>query len=490
MRKLYSSTLVVFITILIFQRGILSLHAQTQQWKAWASGLPSGTFPKMAVAPNHDIFYSLVGTGSALGTLYKANTTQTSPTFTALPPIPLPASHVNNIQCITTNQVSEPIVGIFRNDVGEPWLFRFDTHTQQWQAAVIDAPPSLGAYSIARAPNGTIWVGAKWSYVYKSTDNGHTFTRIDESAIVKSAYPCYYPSLFGYEFNGAIYGINVDGNGRVYAGTESAGMVYSDDEGVSWHPADKFACREPDRTQKDTTSPMLSLTMGGNCAGIGFTADNNVIWTGAKLWSLNWKNSLGFADMKNNTTQPIAGIPDYLILQGQQVSKIVTAANGQIFLHSGGGSTSVGIGMYTSINGIQWSEFNTGITGQNDGQSQGSLAVDGYTVYMATHDGKIWFYTAPGGGTSVDEHPAGEDIVLYQDKSQNELRVECAQLPSNSTLQVRIYTLLGEQVFNSTGAAGVFSHTIDSAALPDGVYQAVITKGSHYHAVRRVVIAR
>src|SRR6185436_9891509 len=102
-----------------------------------------------------------------------------------------------------------------------------------------------------------------------------------------------------------------------------------------WHPADFFACLPGDSTMKDTMSPMIACAKSGNVGGIGFTKDNQLVWTGANLWALNWKNGMGFADLDAHIVQEVQGLPDYLIQVGQQVSKIVTTDKGQIFFHAG-----------------------------------------------------------------------------------------------------------------------------------------------------------
>lgn len=369
------------------------IHAQSPSWKLWASGLPSGVYPRMVVAPNHDIFYTLLGTGINLGYIYKANTQQSTGSFTALTQIPRPSTIQNNIVALGYNKNSEAIAGIYRTDVTQPWLFVFNSVTSRWDTAKSTGVPSLGGHCVATSKNGTIYVGTRWANIYKSTDDGHKYEVIDDSKSVKSQHPCYYPSLLnGTDYDAAIFSINIDNNGRIYAGTETAGVIYSDDEGVSWHPADLFACQQNDPQQKDTTSPMMPLSISGNAAALGFTKDNNLVWSGVNMWQIGWKNRMGFADMKGKTTMELKGLPDYLVQTGQQVSKIVTTTNGQMFFHSGSSNGATQIGIYTSRDGIHWSLFNTGITGQNDGLSQGSLAVDGNKVFMATRDGNVWVY--------------------------------------------------------------------------------------------------
>ena len=367
-------------------------YAQSQSWSLWASGLPTGVYPRMVVAPNHDIFYALLGAGTNLGYVHRANALEATGQFEAMPQIPRPASIQNNIVALGYNRLSEPMVGIYRTNLSEPWLFRFDQQAMRWDTAIADATPTLGGHCIATAPDGTIYVGARWAYVYKSIDDGATFHAIDESASIEAAYPCYYPSWNGSESDGAIFSINIDKQGRVYAGTETSGVIYSDDQGTHWQPADAFACVPGDPEVYDSMSPMLALALGGNIGSVGFTKEDNLVWSGPDMWKLGWKNKMGYCDLNNNTVTELQGLPDYLVQTGQQVSKIVTTTNGRMFFHSGSSNGAEDIGIYTSTDGIHWTIFNDGITGQNDGFSQGSLAVDGNRVFMATHDGKVWMY--------------------------------------------------------------------------------------------------
>lgn len=95
---------------------------------------------------------------------------------------------------------------------------------------------------------------------------------------------------------------------------------------------------------------------------------------------------------------PVLAAPSSIILW--------TTTNGHLFLHSGGngafdpspppppGKSQFSYGLYTSADGINWAAFNTGILSVNDGQSEGSLAVDGNLVFTATTNGDVWRYDA------------------------------------------------------------------------------------------------
>ena len=430
----------------------------------------------MTVAPNHDIFYTLLGTGSNLGYIYKAYTQDATGDFNALPIIPRPATIQNNIVALGCNKWSEPLAGIYRSEINDPWLFRYVLAEGRWDTATAPFNPTLGGHCIATSPDGTIYVGTRWANIYKSNDDGRTFEIIDETQAVQSAYPCYYPTWNGSIYDGAIFSIQVDRNGRVYAGTETAGVIYSDDQGVHWHPADFFACRPEDNTMKDSNSAMIALAMSGNVAGLGFTHDNQLIWTGADMWTLGWKNKMGFADMDLHTVAEVQGLPDYLIQTGQQVSRIVTTDQGQMFFHSGSSNGATEIGIYTSWDGINWSLFNDGITGANDGLSQGSLAVDGNKVFMATHDGQIWMYQDTSGLTETKDDVYGlPDIDLYPNPANNSINIKLTSSLTGQNLQIEIYTMQGQLVIRKL-AEGIHNYNLDVSMLAQGLYQMNILK--------------
>jgi hypothetical protein len=444
------------------------IQAQSPSWKLWASGLPSGVYPRMVVAPNHDIFYTLLGTGINLGYIYKANTNQTNGLFSALPQIPRPSSIQNNIVALGFNKNSEAIAGIYRTDYAHPWLFVFNNQTNSWDTAKSPLQPSLGGHCVATSKNGTIYVGTRWAYIYKSVDDGHNYEVIDESKLLKSMHPCYYPSLVnGTDYDAAIFSINIDHNGRVYAGTETAGVIYSDDEGLTWHPADLFACLQSNPNVKDTTSPMLPLSVSGNAAALGFTKDNNLVWSGVDMWRLGWKNRMGYADMHAKTTTELEGLPDYLVQTGQQVSKIVTTASGQMFFHSGNANGATQIGIYTSWDGIHWSSFNNGITGQNDGQSQGSLAVDGNKVFMATRDGKVWVYEDSTGVTSnIDIEYIKSIIAIHPNPATDYITISNAEM---SLKNYSIYNAIGKLILKNSFNK-ITENEIDISDFEPGLY--------------------
>lgn len=461
----------LILNLVILSSIFFGVSAQNPSWRLWAEGLPTGVYPRMVVAPNHDIFYTLLGAGTNLGLVLKANTQTGIGDFTALPQIPRPSTIQNNIVALGSNINSEAIVGIYRTDITQPWLFKYNKLTNQWDTATSTISPSLGGHCIATSENGTIYVGTRWAYIYKSTDDGKTYEVLYDSKSVKSAHPCYYPTAMNNsDSNGAIFSIAIDRTGRIYAGTETAGVIYSDDAGNSWHPADILACQVNDPNQKDTTSLYYPLSISGNVAALGFTKDNALIWSGVNMWALDWKNKMGFADFKSQTVTEIKGLPDYLIQTGQQVSKIVTTTNGQIFFHSGSSTGASQIGIYTSFDGINWIPFNNGITGQNDGTSQGSLAVDGNKVFMATRDGKVWIYEdSLVSNTNYDNLNNNSKFKLSPNPVKNILQIEIDPSIQNDLLELNLYDAMGQKI-NSKQLNNDQKLELDMSEFASGFY--------------------
>lgn len=372
-------------------------------WTLWASGLSPGVHPHLAVAPDHTVYYATLGTGGARGVVYKAADARApAGAFAPLPQIPY-ATIMNNIQALETTAAGEPVAGIFHAAGStDPIAFVLDKASGQWIAAAVSGPqPNLGVFAMARAPNGDLWFGAKWAYVYRSTDGGRSYVAIDESARVKASAPCYYPTFDNAANDGAIYSINVDARGRVYAGTETAGVVYSDDAGATWRPLDAQACLASDPAQRNSASPMAPATMAGNIGAIGFTRDHRPVWNGTLLFHFGWDSSIGVADPVAQTVSPASGFPSGFIYRGLQVSRIVTTSTGVLFLHSGANpsfdpslppQSQYSMGLYRSEDGLDWTRFNDGILSANDGWSEGGLAVDGNRVFAATSDGRIWVH--------------------------------------------------------------------------------------------------
>ena len=275
----------------------------TGSWSLWASaanGVPYGVFPTLAYSPEtRTLYYSTRYTPSpsdTLGTVWSCKLNGSAPAFTRLPqtglvlPTPKTGTAITNVFSMTTDSLGEPIIGTGAPgntnsaQTGQTKLYRFDTASNQWVAPPLTAyagqniptlQPNNLMYQLTRGPDGTIWGGGQWTKTYRSTDAGKTFTVIDEKSLLAQTDPAYYttgyPRMAGGD--GAIYGIRVAPNGYVYEGTETAGVIYSPDNGATWHPLDY------DYTNPNST--MARASNVGNVAGLGFTKDGKIVVQGA-----------------------------------------------------------------------------------------------------------------------------------------------------------------------------------------------------------------
>ncbi len=409
--------------------------APAGSWTLWASpanGVPAGFFPTLAYAPQTDTLYYSTrfppSQSDTLGSVWSSKLSVPTPAFTKLPqtglvlPTPNPANAIFNVFSMTTDSRGEPIIGTGApgntdpTQQTQPKLFRFDSASNQWVAPQLTPYPGQNLttlqptnlmYQLTKGADGTIWGGGQWSHTYRSTDDGNHFTVIDEKSLLAQTDPAYYTTgtraTAGSDC--AIYGIRVAPNGYVYEGTETGAVIYSPDNGSTWHPLDY------DYTNPDSSMSIASTV--GNVAGLGFTSDGKVVVQGAPLAAPYDATHLYLVDPVNHTTQVCQGIPDYFF-GSQDVHTIMTAPDGTMFINTGRNTLSNGVatfgGVITSTDGLHWSMFNTGLTSaaNADFRSAGpdSMVVVGNDVYLSTTDGDIWRYS-----TDVPE-PATSGVLM------------------------------------------------------------------------------
>jgi hypothetical protein len=258
--------------------------------------------------------------------------------------------------------------------------------------------------------------------------------------------------------------------------------VYSDDAGLNWKPADFSPCKAGNSSQKDSASAMKPISSSGNVGAIGFTANNNVIFNGAPMWTLNWNSSMGCADMNAHTVTQASGFVSHFIASGLQFTKIVTTTNGHIFMQSGRNLSLVGppIGVYTSTDGINWTLFNTGITDPDDGTDNGSLAVDGNKVYMASVYGNVWMYDA-GSPLGLEALTAESQLItVFPNPASNTLSLNNISEPT----RIRMYDMSGKLVLETEANANT---SLDISHLAGGIYP-VVTEHAHGKEYTKVVV--
>ena len=220
--------------------------------------------------------------------------------------------------------------------------------------------PTNIMYQLTRGADGTVWGGGQWGKTYRSTDGGKTFTAMDEHALLAKTDPAYYttgyPAVAGGD--GAVYGIRVAPNGYVYEGTETAGVIYSPDNGATWHPLDY-----------DYTNPNSTMARDpnvGNVAGLGFTKDGKVVVQPPSCHPAPPPTPPPPLPHRPRPPHPEAAPASRLLLRLQDVHTITTTPDGTLFINTGRNTLASGApatgGIFTSTDGLNWTMFNTGLT--------------------------------------------------------------------------------------------------------------------------------
>jgi hypothetical protein len=408
--------------------------AASPAWVFWAgtqNGMAPGTYPVLAIAPlpRRDIYYSNIsGAVSGTGVVWRARLDDPSRAFSVMPafPLPTPATGMpyQNVFTMTTNLNGEPIVGLFANGRSnniDPMIMTWDESAGRWIAPPIS--PASGVcghnlYRVSRAPNGDIWGICQWHGAYHSIDAGRSFQYVDVSALLGVTHPAYYPTRASGATNlGALYSLAFGTDGTIFIGTETGGVVYSPDRGATWHPVDY------DSTNPSST--MARVTNSGNVYGLGVTASGGLVMQatpGSTGTPPADPTHLYQVDLVAHSVTIARGIPDYFM--GGRV-QIVTLPSGAIFFHSNHDTVNASTGasqpggIFTSVNGIDWSAMNTGINevfavsptswvDANGRGDEGGFALDGTDLFTATTNGKI-FQLSAAGGSPADAGTGGPD---------------------------------------------------------------------------------
>ena len=243
------------------------------------------------------------------------------------------------------------------------------------------------AANLVFGPDGALWSGSGFvPYVYRSTDGGRTFTAFNLNERVP---PDYLPLPLNDSVSfGMAFGVAVAANGVVYSGTESAGFLRSADNGVSWTSLDS------NFTDPNSLSP---LGRAGNCAPSGFdrlghllcnlpemagTAPGYATWSEIKL--------AGYDEATRTAFKASHGLPPAV-----SPGKIVLTAAGENFTMLRQETENSG-GIFRSSDGAHWTQFNLGIPVMNPPIAgtlpSDSIAVFSNRVFVATADGRIWYY--------------------------------------------------------------------------------------------------
>ena len=279
------------------------LHAATGSWSASGSNLfPSGSYA--GVESRTDGLGSHVSPWIAIldnsGTVSVSPTPQTPASFVSYGIVPISVGTLENIICSASGK---PVVYAVTAPSITHQVYYYDTATSSFKLSFIPTPGNLSV-NLNNTQQGT-YVGAMTadihgnimleilSYIWKSTDDGKTFTYTTDTAnFIQPPLPNTFPfgsvvTGLSYGTNtsnvqniaGAPYGASVAPWGEMYVGKEFYSWR-SYDDGQTWELIDPLwyqSIRETSTGLPWYQNFCMSFAMYGKGDGAGFTTDADVM---------------------------------------------------------------------------------------------------------------------------------------------------------------------------------------------------------------------
>lgn len=346
-------------------------------------------------------------------------------------------------------------------------------------------------YSLAYGSDGSIYAGTWGGKIYKSTNNGTSWTVINAgmnvsfiwSLNISGGYIFAATEQGVYKFNGTTWTLTtlagkdvhalVSYNGTIYAATWGFGIYKSTDNGSSWIQINSGL---------NGFLAIQSLTVynGGIYAGTSgggvFKCTNGTDWTKlgcgyTAIWSMASTSSAVLAGTYGDGLyRSLDGGLSWTktSLNISFVYSISVNLSGKIYV------SSLTNGVFTSTdNGATWNSIGM------DGYGVSSLLVSTTTnnVYVGTKEGKMFMTNAgTNNATAIEENNALPTEFKLEQNYPNPFnpttKIQFA-VPQAGSYTLKVYNVLGQEVaelMNKELQAGVHTVNFDATKLASGMY--------------------
>lgn len=300
---------------------------------------------------------------------------------------------------------------------------------------VLTALAGMDVHSLTSI-NGIIYAGT-WGFgIYKSEDNGASWTEINN----------------GLNEFFAVQSITVNANGTLFAGTAGGGLFKSENGGANWS---KLTCGYEFIWAVGTTSSN-TVFAGSFGDGLYKSDDNGYSWN--KVTNLN--------------------VPF--------VYSIVVDASDKIYVSSW---TS---GVFTSTdNGSTWSSLGMGGVGVS------SLAVSTTSndVFVGTKEGKVFFSKSAGNTTDVEnENGLPTEFELNQNYPNpfNPTTTIQFAVPNAGKFSLKVYNVIGQEIatlLDSELTAGIHKVNFNASSMASGMYIYRLS-GENVNLVKKMILMK
>ena len=343
----------------------------------------------------------------------------------------------------TTNGIGAPPPGSPGANNTLPVFYWWDGSNQVWQAATITGktyPYTAGVGNFYNAPDGSVWTCSGFaSYVYRSTDDGRSFTAFDVNARVPANYlPL--PGTTNVTGFGKIFGLAVGWNGEVVVGTETGGYLHSTNNGTNWSSLD------PNFVSLASTNPLGRI---GNALPAGLDHYGNFLLGNYESTTYpghtNWDSItlIGYHPADGTIFNAASGFP-----ASMGPGRVVTLPSGYSCSFLSLGTNELG-GPFLSFNGRTWTQSisNLPVVSPNVGNAVvpgNAMTQSSNTVFISF--GGIWTLdttSAPITNTPPVAFPQNVNLLRNTpvdfvlggaDDTTSQLNYTITQLPVSGTI--------------------------------------------------------
>lgn len=431
-----------------------ALWVRGESWQPWAgpvNGLPQGgsIYCKVAVNETH-IYYSTMNLG-----IFRAS--RQDRVFDPMPLTGLPelwsadTADGFDVWFLALTPQGTVVVELSPHNLSPvntvPLIYWFDEANARWVASTVQGKSYPYTYRMAgfsQSPDGSLWTCSGYTpYVYRSTNGGRDFVAFNVDDRMPAAY---FPNpASGATSAGLLFSILATSSNELFLGTESFGVLHSQDAGESWTSV------AADFTDAGSSNP---LGRAGNASFGGRDRFGNVLcvvpkFTASFPGSENWLGHylIGYRPSDGSYFDASAGFP-----AGTPAPfRVLTTRAGVSFTSTTRLPSGLG-GIFRSSDGKNWSVFSNGISVLSMPTLPGQVSGDGLcvddTVVFAAYEDHLWtFDTMPPPVTNRPPQALSQYVTLTNndpgvlvqleavDPDGPDLSFQFEQLPTRGQIQ-------------------------------------------------------
>jgi choice-of-anchor A domain-containing protein/uncharacterized repeat protein (TIGR01451 family) len=374
-------------------------------------------------------------------------------------------------------------------------------------------PQGEMVWTITNDQSGKMLVGTVGGKMYRTSDNGTTWTRINSDMTVtyiwsiacvgnNRMFAATEKGLYSSTDNGAswslssfagkdVRAITVDKTGVLFAGTWGYGIAKSTDNGTTWTDVtNNLAVNAVHTIAVSAQNELYAGTFG---AGIEKSTDHGASWTKLNVgydyvWSLaiapNGSLYAGtYGDGAFRSTDNGQSWTRSSSLSSQYIYSVAVSADGKnVYLCSWSSGVFVSTDQGANWSSMGMAGFNASTTYYNPSSS---------VLYVGTGDGRV--YRAVANPNGIKDNGKAFTFSLEQNYPNpfNPSTTIRYSTPVDGNVKLELYSITGQLVktlVNTLQSRGSYAVTLNASELPSGMYLYRLTAGSNVQVKKLILL--